>query len=198
MCIRDRTYTEIGFFIGTGLGLVMLLSGVGSGFLCPLVARRTGNDRWMVLIPAIACLASVPALAVTGLAVPQWLAMASGAVVLAMTALRTAPLIAVTMDLLPSSMHGLATMVFVTLTSHLGAAIGPILVGIASDSVKGGMDDAAALRFGLLVTGPVFGLIGALIAFLPAFYLRRNGLAEDSTVEPVAGMVPAPTGPSKS
>jgi len=192
------TYTEIGFFIGTGLGMVMLLSGVGSGFLCPLVARRTGNDRWMVLLPAIACLASVPALAVTGFAVPQWLAMASGAAVLAMTAMRTAPLIAVTMDLLPSAMHGLATMVFVTLTSHLGAAIGPILVGIASDSVKGSMDDAAALRYGLLVTGPVFGLIGALIAFVPAFYLRRNGLAEESTVEPVAGMVPAPTGPSKS
>jgi len=170
------TYTEIGFFIGTVLGLVMLAATVSSGFLCAWVVRRTGNDRWMVMLPALFCLISVPALAIAGFAVPQWLAMASGAIVLAMTALRTAPIVAVAMDLLPSSMHGLATMIFVALTSHIGAALGPLIVGLLSDAVSGRLGDAAALRHALLYTAPVFGLVGALVAFLPARYLARDGL----------------------
>ena len=165
------TYTEVGLFIGTVLGAAMLLASLASGYLCPAIARRTGNERWMVILPAIFCLLSVPGMVVTSLDVSKTVAMAAGVVVLFFAVARTPPTLALAMDILPSSMHGLTTLVFMVVTTMLGSALGPLIVGAVSDSSLASLGEGPALRHALLVTVPTFGLIGALLAFLPARFL---------------------------
>lgn len=168
------TYTEVGVFIGTWLGIAMLIASLFSGWLCPTVARRTGDERWMAILPALFCLLSVPAMVFTSLDVTLPVAMLAGGVVLFMTVARTPPVLSLSLDLVPASMRSLATLVVMVVTNNIGAAVGPIIVGLISDSVVAEVGQSAALRHGLLLTAPVFGLVGALLAFLPARFMARK------------------------
>lgn len=170
----NMSYTQVGIFIGTWMGVAMLIASLSSGWFCPSVARRTGNDRWMVILPAAFCLLSIPAMIATSLDVSQSVAMFAGGVVLFMTVARTPPMLSLALDLVPPSVHSLATLVIVIVTTSIGAAVGPIFVGIISDSVVAEVGPNAALRWGLLWTAPTFGLLGALIAFLPARMIGRK------------------------
>jgi len=168
------SYTEVGVFIGTWMGIAMLIASLSSGWVCPAVARRMGNDRWMAILPALFCLMSVPAMVLTCLDVSKLVAMIAGGVVLFSTVARTPPMLSLALDLVPASMHSLATLVIVIVTTSIGAAFGPIFVGMISDSVVAEVGQSAALRYGLLLTAPVFGLAGALLAFLPARFMARK------------------------
>jgi MFS family permease len=168
------SYTEVGVFIGTVLGAAMLIASLASGYICPAIARRTGNERWMAILPAIFCLVSVPAFIVTCLDVSKPTAMAAGVVVLFFAVARTPPTLTLSMDILPSSMHGLTTLVYMIVTTMVGSALGPVIVGSISDAMVLSLGEGPALRNALLVTAPVFGLAGALLGFLPARYMPRK------------------------
>lgn len=165
------TYTEVGIFIGTVLGIAMLIASLASGYLCAAVTRRTANERWLVILPAVFCLVSVPAMVVTCLDISKAIALAGGVVVLFFAVARTPPTLSLAIDILPPSMHGLTTLVYMIVTTMVGSAFGPLIVGAVSDAVAGSMGDASALRYALLMTAPVFGLTGALLAFLPARFM---------------------------
>ena len=168
------SYTEVGVFIGTVLGAAMLIASLASGYICPAVSRRTGNERWMAILPAAFCLISVPAIVVTCLDVSKPIAMAGGVVVLFFAVARTPPTLTLSMDILPSSMHGLTTLVYMIVTTMIGSALGPVIVGSISDSMISSFGEGPALRNALLVTAPAFGLAGALLGFLPARYMPRK------------------------
>ena len=171
------TYTEVGIFIGTVLGIAMLIASVASGYVCAAVTRRTSNERWLVILPAAFCLVSVPAMVVTCLDVSKAVAMAGGVVVLFFAVARTPPTLSLAIDILPSSMHGLTTLVYMIITTMVGSAFGPLIVGAVSDAVAGSMGDASALRYALLMTAPAFGLVGAVLAFLPARFMPGKSVA---------------------
>ena len=171
------TYTEVGIFIGTVLGIAMLIASLASGYVCAAVTRRTANERWLVILPAAFCLVSVPAMIVTCLDISKEVAMAGGVVVLFFAVARTPPTLSLAIDILPPSMHGLTTIVFMIVTTMVGSAVGPLIVGAVSDAVAGSMGDASSLRHALLMTAPVFGLIGALLAFLPARFMPGKAMA---------------------
>ncbi|TMG80456.1 MAG: MFS transporter [Betaproteobacteria bacterium] len=171
------TYTEVGIFIGTVLGVAMLIASLASGYVCAAVTRRTGNERWLVILPAAFCLISVPAMAVTCLDVSKTVAMAGGVVVLCFAVARTPPTLSLAIDILPSSMHGLSTLVYMIITTMVGSAFGPLIVGAVSDAIAGSIGDASALRHALLMTAPAFGLAGALLAFLPARFMPGKSVA---------------------
>ncbi len=164
----SMSYTELGFVAGTGLGIVMVAASLGSGFMCPAVVRRTRNDRWLAILPAVFCLLSVPAMIVACSDVPKPVSLAAGAAAFALTIARVPPILGLSMSLLPGSMRSVTTVVFLIATNILGSAIGPLIAGMISDSFTGSLGSAGALRHGLLWTAPVFGLAGALLAFLPA------------------------------
>ncbi len=168
------SYTELGLYAGVVLGGTMLVSTVASGFFCPLVVRRTGNDRWMVYLPALFCLLSVPWMVVSSAGVPQWLAMAGGVGVFFFAMTRTPPLVSLTMDLLPPAMHGVATMVLVIFSNILGSALGPLITGRLSDALAPSLGSALALQQALLWTAPAFCLAGSLLAFWPARHVPRR------------------------
>ena len=170
------TFTEVGVFIGTILGFAMLAASLASGYVCAAVTRRLNSERWLVILPAAFCLISVPAIAVTALDVPKWAAMAGGVVALVFAVARTPPTLSLALGLLPSSMHSMTTLVYMIVTTMIGSAFAPLLVGAVSDASVSAMGPANALKHALLVTAPAFGLVGALLAFLPARFVPAKGI----------------------
>lgn len=168
------TYTELGLYAGVVLGATMFISTITSGFLCPQIVRRTRNDRWMVLIPALFALLSVPFMALGCMDVSRNLAMLCGIGVFFCALTRTPPLFSVSMDLLPPAVHGTATMALVIFISILGSALGPLITGMVSDAWAPTLGSGPALQQALLWTAPVFCLVGSVWAFVPARHIPRQ------------------------
>lgn len=168
------SYTELGLIAGTGLGIIMFATSLASGFFCPFVVRRTGNDRWMANLPAIFCLLSVPAMIVACSDVSKPVSLAAGAIAFGLTIARVPPILGLSITLMPGEMRSVSTVVFLIATNVIGSAVGPVIAGMISDSMTASLGDAAALRHGLMWTAPVFGLLGALLGFLPAMTMPRK------------------------
>lgn len=168
------SYTELGLFMGTGLGVVMLLATLASGFLGSKLVRFTGDERWLARLPALFALLSVPALLVACLDVSKTTAMVATSVAFMLTIARTPLTLTLSVNLLPGSMRSTSTFVFVLVTNILGSAIGPLAVGMISDAIAPAQGAAVALRLALLWTVPSLCLLGALLAFLPARHMARR------------------------
>lgn len=173
---HGMSYTEVGLFAGTGLGIVMFITTIGSGYLGSAVVRRTGNDRWLALLPALFAVVSVPALFIASMDVSRAVVMAAGTAAFGLTIARTPLLLSVSMNLLPGSMRSTAIFVFMLVTNIGPSAIGPLIVGMVSDALAPELGAQAALRHALLWTVPTFCLLGALLAFLPARYMPRKSV----------------------
>jgi predicted MFS family arabinose efflux permease len=167
------SYTELGLYSGVVIGVTMLASSVGSGYLAPKIVLRLRDDRWMVWIPAIACALSIPFMLLGSMDVPRNVVMACGVGVFFLALSRTPPLFSVSMDLLPPATHGSATMALVIFGSILGSALGPVLTGALSDAWAPALGSGPALQQALLWTAPVFCLLGSVLAFLPARHMPR-------------------------
>ena len=171
---HGMTYTELGVYSGVVIGVTMLISSVSSGFLAPKIVRRLRDDRWMVLIPAIACALSVPFIVLGSMDVPRNAVMACGVCVFFLALTRTPPLFSVSMDLLPPSTHGSATMALVIFGSIVGSALGPVLTGAVSDAWAPTLGSGPALQQAILWTAPVFCVLGSVLAFLPVRHIPRQ------------------------
>lgn len=169
--IFPLTMTDVGWYIGTACGLTMFTASLLSGWGCARVARHRNDERYLVWLPATFCLLAVPALVLTFAPTNMPVAMASGAIFLGLSIARIPPLMALIMNLLPRDMHGLGTSVF-NVIAQVGTAMGPLIVGIASDAMTPSMGSVEALRHALLYTLPPMAIAGALLAYLPARYIR--------------------------
>lgn len=168
------SYTELGIFAGTVLGIAMLVASLLSGYFCPAVVRRTGDDRWMAILPAIFCLIAVVAMVVASMDLSKPVVMVAGTIAFFFVVARTPPILGLSIELLPASVRSLATLVFIVFTNVIGSAIGPIVVGMVSDSATASLGEGPALRHAMLMTVPLFSLAGALLAFLPARFMPRK------------------------
>ncbi len=177
---HGMTYTELGLFAGTFLGIVMVLASLGSGWIGPRVVKRTGNERWMATLPALFCLLSVPALVVACSDVSRNVALAAGGVAFALTMARTPLILTLSANLLPPQMRSMGTLVFLLASNVIGSAIGPLVAGMISDALAPGLGAVTALRHALLWTVPPLCLLGALVAFVPGRFMHRVAPAEEA------------------
>jgi MFS family permease len=169
------SYTELGLYAGTGLGIVMFLTSLASGYLGSRVVVRTGNERWLANLPALFCLASVPALAFACADVSVGVAMAAGGVAFAMTMARTPLIATLATNLLPASIRSTGMLVLLLASNVVGSAIGPLIAGMISDALMPSLGGVVALRHALLWTAPPLCALGALVGFVPARYMTREG-----------------------
>ncbi len=181
---HGMTYTELGLYLGTGLGIVMVLASLASGFLGSRLVRRTGNERWMATLPALFCLLSVPALVVACADVSTGVSLVAGTVAFALTIARTPLILTLSVNLLPAHMRSTGTLVFLLATNIAGSAAGPLITGMISDALTPGLGAVVALRHALMWTVPTFCALGALLAFLPAPYMARVAAADPGDALP--------------
>jgi MFS family permease len=147
--------------VGLYVAIVAGLGGVLGTYLAGAMADRLGrNDRrWYTRVPAIAALFVVPLGLVQYLVPNLVLSLVLGTLVQAMLSSHVAPAIGTIQSLVSPKMRAFASAVFVLGANVLGLALGPLLVGMASDILIGQGLTKTSLGIAISFTlgGPLLG-----------------------------------------
>jgi hypothetical protein len=168
--------TPVGF-VGIALGLTTGIMGIiGTllgGWLADTMAKRGGYGVYMI-IPAVAKLVSLP-IAVAALLAPN--VMAALLLVCVLNVIRSAahgPALSSVYALVRPEIRPTTSAILVFVIAVLGLGIGPIAVGLLSDTISAsGWGAADGLRIALICAESV-GLIGAILFLIARpIYIRE-------------------------
>lgn len=163
-------------------GSMAALGALLSGWLCDTLSKR--DPRWRLGVPALGCLLAMPAglaffaapagdvWVVAGMEVPK---VISYYMVFALTSVWwTAPSFTVLTELVPVTMRATSMAVFNLGLTLVGAGLGPLLIGMASDALTP-MFGGEALRWSLLGSTVVCFTFGILAFFwsIGAYHRER-------------------------
>lgn len=167
-------------FVGVSLGLI---TGIAGGF--GTLAGGWVADRWRrndngigayCLAPAIAVAAAIPFQVSAFLAPSLGVALASLVPGIMLASAWLGPVQATIQTIALPKMRATASAVVLLSLNLFGLGLGPLLLGVASDSLRlGGMSAGEAVRWALVGSTAAYGV--ALVAFLQA---RRSLAAEAS------------------
>lgn len=130
------------------------------GILADALGRR--DERWLLGVPAVACLLAVPAevLFLLGSGRAAW--MAGFGLVSFFSLAHQAPLFAAAMSAARMRMRAVAISMLVLASGLLGQVVGPLLIGVLNDRLHTALGESA-IRYSLLLVA--FCLAGASLAF---------------------------------
>ncbi len=133
------------------------------GFLTDVLARR--DERWLLGLPALACLLAAPAemLFLLGDARLAW--MIGFALTSFFALAHQAPVFAAAMSVARTRMRAVAISMLVLVSSLIGQVAGPLLVGMLDDRLHAALGDFA-VRYSLLFVA--FSMAAAGVAFFAA------------------------------
>lgn len=146
---------EIGLWWGLIAGASGLAGSFTGGWLCDRFGAR--SPRYILLVPAVALLISVPfsLLALTATSWPLSLALLS--IPATLNFMWIAPTMALTQSLSPIAMRGLAGAMIAFFTNMVGPGLGPLILGGTSDLMTGVTgNDADGLRWALVLSSAVY------------------------------------------
>lgn len=168
--------------VGAGqfLGSLLLIGGTAGVFLGGLLADRLGgrDRRWYAWLPAIAWLITAP-LYFLGLLIENltivWLLLL---VPNALNILWLGPITTAVQHLVEPSKRATASAAFLLINNLIGLGVGPLLIGLISDSLKStyGIESLRYAAMGVLV----FYLVAALLAFVAARFLPRDWVEDQA------------------
>jgi MFS family permease len=152
-------------------GFVAGVLGIGlGGWLGDRLGRR--DPRWLVWIPAIALVTSIP-FSLAGLVAPSWqLSLICFIVPLAALYIYSGPVFGLIQTLMPSNMRAMAVSIFLLVTNLIGLGAGPVVTGAISD-LYGRGTGADGIRLALAIS-LVFNVWGALHFWLASRHLHRD------------------------
>lgn len=156
-------------FLGIALGLILGLSGIAGSILggkfADHFARR--DIRAHMTIPAIAVLVGTPFYIAAFMVDSLPLALALLLVPGTLNAMYYGPAYAIVQGLVQPSMRATATAVLLFVISLVGLGLGPLVIGLASDTLAGqGLGEAGGIKWALMLC--VLVAIPAAICFLAA------------------------------
>jgi len=140
MRVHGQTAAQAGLALGIASGIGGVVGILGGGVMADLLGRR--DARWRQLVPAIGVALCAPA------ALAAWLVPHTGAALVMLTAVHLlgllchAPTWANVQLLAPDDMRATATAIVMFFITLVGASVGPLVIGWASDLL--------APRFGAL------------------------------------------------
>ncbi len=164
--------------IGTWLSITLGLGGAAGSMLGGIMADRLAqrDQRWQMYLPAIATIASIPAVFVILLAptkLPSLLFLVPNAILGAMW---FGPIFATTQGLAKLRMRAIASAILVFVINLIGLGLGPQAVGIMNDLVFARFGDEA-VRYSLLV------IVVANLWSATHFYLASRTIRADLKVK---------------
>ena len=168
--------SDTGFIVG----MVIFGGGIPGLLLGGFLGDRLGSKdlRWRLYIPAISLALATPF---------AWLAFFSGSALTAavfmgfcifLYKVSWGPHLALVQEVVPANMRAQAAAYAVFATNILGLGIGPVLVGLISDVVKGQYGDSS-LGIALSISATAF-LLGALCYFWALKPLSREDASWNS------------------
>jgi MFS family permease len=162
---------DVGAFVGPPAMLGAIAGNILSGLLATRLIQRSGN-RWAgLIVPIIALPLAVPAYALFLFATPIPLVLGGVAVMNFMLACAVGACIALAVSLVPASQRGLTSTLILIIQTLVSFALGPLIIGIASDALKP-IYGEESLRYALAVM-----LAAPLAASLLIWIARRKIIA---------------------
>jgi MFS family permease len=158
--VHGLDMATIASIIGPTRGVFGLAGVLTGGFLIDRLVRR--SPHWRVTLPALACLLLAPVEVVFLLADPQGLWIAAFAASAFLTLVHQGPLFALVMEVATSRMRALAIATLVLFSGLLGQAAGPLIVGVANDTLAASVG-VTAIRYSMLIIAVTAVLAGAMI-----------------------------------
>lgn len=143
----ELTQSEVGAFFGLAMGAGSAIGAVIGGVLCSRLVER--DISWLLLIPIIAGSTFVPLYLVALHTDTLGMALSAVFVVNLVGALGFGPTVAAMHSVVPAGMRGTGTAFYGLTTSLLGVGLAPFLIGLLSDTLGGGTQDANSLRLAL-------------------------------------------------
>ena len=159
---------EVGALVGPPAVLGGITGGITAGLVAARLIKRTGN-RWAgLIVPIVALPLAVPAYAVFLFApsLPVVLVGIAGMNFLLSSGL--GPCVALAMSLVPATERGVTSTVMLIVQNLLAFAIGPLIIGIASDTLLP-IYHEESLRYALATM-----LAAPIVASAALFVARRR------------------------
>jgi len=166
--VHELSYAEVGVSFGLISGFSALAGAALAGRLGVVLGTR--DPRWLVWLPALGVLLSLPFLCLVSLYPDPWIAIAF-AIPAGLAGAGWAPLAyTVVQNLVPPAMRAVAASVLIFFITLLGMGAGPWVVGALSDALAPdyGID---SLRYALVLVLAT-SAVGAAAIFAAARSLR--------------------------
>ena len=162
-------------FLGTALGLIIGVFGATGTFLGGQIADRAAKKdiRAYVSVPATAGILGIPFFLVAMTTDNAALALGMLALPTLLNSLWYGPVFAAVQSLVQPRTRATAAAVLLFIINLIGLGLGPLFVGLLSDTLARSMGEAEGVRWALLLSASV-GLISALL-----FWLARKTIREE-------------------
>ena len=159
---------EVGALVGPPAVIGGITGGIFAGLLASRLIRRSGN-RWAgLIVPIIALPLAIPAYATFLFAPSLPVVLVAIAIMNFLLSSGLGPCVALAVSLVPATERGVTSTVMLIVQNLLAFAIGPLIIGIASDSLTPAYGEES-LRYALAVM-----LIAPLAASLLLWFARRR------------------------
>jgi predicted MFS family arabinose efflux permease len=164
---------------GQFLASLLLIGGTAGVFGGGWLADRLGNhDRsWYARLPAIAWLITAPSFALAFMGRDLILVWPLLLVANALNILWLGPVTTAVQHLAPQRMRATASASFLLINNLIGLGVGPLLIGVVSDHLKGRYG-VESLRYAAMGS-TAFYLVAAALAFCAARTIRRDWVGDE-------------------
>jgi predicted MFS family arabinose efflux permease len=162
---------QTGLVLALVFGPVQIVGLLAGGSVSDGLARF--DVRWYLRVPGIVMLLAAPLFMLSLGVQGTTLALVCLAVPLLIGGMQVSPIFAVTQTLVEVRMRAVASAVLILIINLISGAVGPLAVGLISDSLAHDFG-AQSLKLALLIITPVFSLWAALHYFLGARTLSAD------------------------
>lgn len=159
---------------GTWLALANIVSGIIGAILGGMAADKLGknNRRWLVLVPCCAMMLSAPLAYFSFTIGSTLIALIGTTVTLTLYHSWAPPIYAAAQNMVGLRMRAVTVSLLLFCINLIGLGFGPPVIGAISDYFNQTVG-SESLRYALMLTGPIFGVSGAL------FYIASRTLERD-------------------
>ena len=170
---------QTGFVLALIFGPVQMVGLLAGGAVSDGLAQL--DLRWYLRVPGIVMLLGAPLLMVSLGVHDTTLALACLAVPLLIGGMQVSPIFAITQSLVEVRVPAVASAVLILIINVISGGVGPLAVGMLSDSLVASFG-AESLRLALLIVTPAFSLWAAFHYFMgsrnPAAPISGRGYSD--------------------
>jgi predicted MFS family arabinose efflux permease len=168
--VHHLSSAEVGTYAGTFKGLFGMAGTLTGGFVVAWLGRR--DDRWKLWAPALMSLLAGPVFAGCMLTRDFATMLAALGLTSFLVGFHLGPVFAIAQTVARASMRALASALVLLTATCFGQGLGPLVVGMVNDALKGDLGPDA-IRYSLLTAG-LTSMLGALLFVWAAPSLKSD------------------------
>ena len=169
--IYGMSTAELGLWLALSIGVFGGVGTVGSGFLADNLGTR--DKRWYMWLPAFAMLLSAPFYVATFNMTGAYSTLIILCIPICLSNVFASPSICMIHGVAEQKMRATGSALYFLVANFVGLGLGPLFIGIASDSLAEFYGNES-LRYAMLYVIPPVSLIAGLFFLRGSKYLREE------------------------